>query len=431
MGQMLGSNPADLFGKEATRTRGGDADVRAVKSVEPVVSESGDTVLFVVNYADNKGWALLSANVEDQPIVAYNDVMNFSTEGLTAENPLDGWMKDRSARISYRMRQPADPENPYRKMWENLETADLTRASMTTIVPEGGTRSTHPDPREGWVDIDHMGARVTRWGQHAPFNNTVPGGCLVGCPAVALGILFKDRDWPNTTAHGYDYSKMPYNSDGYWDRSLIPAQSSTALEDMLYDIGYRFNTLHPIDYKAQSYYYEITYGENTYREPQPYYQYSPNESSSTMDTTIDMLRYCFGYGGAYTTIFNISDNRFYENLQNGPVLLRAGWAENKGHIWVCCGYEERQIGAQYSDYLYMNWGSTRAKALDPKYPVWYDGWYDESEPWQMKSQVLSTKDSTSVTFTTNKYMFLGLTPTYAGVSRLGSRSCSTPRLFSE
>lgn len=156
--------------------------------IEPVVY-SGDTLLYVVNYAKNKGWLIVSGDKRTESILATSDEGKFSFE--EANPGVLTWLDALSEDIlALKQSDYVDTTSADYELWNNIELYNnpLKRAIA--------------DEYEGYWELSYIETEVlptirkgpyiqTKWGQGFPWNEVVPftqdfsQRCLVGCVAVA------------------------------------------------------------------------------------------------------------------------------------------------------------------------------------------------------------------------------------------------------
>lgn len=77
-------NAAAQFDLKRAVTRS-EKEEREIKEVVPINGEDGDPSMYVVNYADNKGWVIISATTDYTPILAHNDTGNFDASNIEGD----------------------------------------------------------------------------------------------------------------------------------------------------------------------------------------------------------------------------------------------------------------------------------------------------------------------------------------------------------
>lgn len=194
-----------LSGLESETTRSGEA--RRVKSASLITlvprtrsaSDAVDGSFYLVNYEDERGFALLSADRRMLPIYAFSD-----TGSLYMQDTIDN--------------------KPLALFFENLKYKAATASSNpSTYIFDGRKYITGAQVSP----LLSMGAR--RWGQLAPYNDSCPlirneNGELmnapVGCTAVSVAQIMSYYKWPKSAGkthflwrsmnRGQSYNKVAF-----------------------------------------------------------------------------------------------------------------------------------------------------------------------------------------------------------------------------
>ncbi|MBD5203912.1 MAG: hypothetical protein HDS82_03435 [Bacteroidales bacterium] len=143
-----------------------------------MMPELNDTVAYIINYAEDGGFTIVSADVRMREILAYSDMGEFSMD-----NPIS-------------KRYFVDVLSDYYESSVNSTNLDLTPIPINP-VPQGYTVNTaimiHPDqdyPYDMYVQKKHP-------------------GCPVGCVPVALSIVMSHcKDSFNYHGHNFDFANM-------------------------------------------------------------------------------------------------------------------------------------------------------------------------------------------------------------------------------
>ena len=67
---------------------------REIKEIVPINGEDGEAAMYVVNYADKKGWVIVSASTDYAPILAHSDEGNFEVSNIEG-NAIEVWVDDK------------------------------------------------------------------------------------------------------------------------------------------------------------------------------------------------------------------------------------------------------------------------------------------------------------------------------------------------
>lgn len=330
---------------------------REVTNVKPIVFAQNDTVMYSVNFGNNLGYVILSADKQSFPIIAYIDSGSFDVNVLKEDSPIRAWFNEKSKQISDLLRQPVDTTAQLYQLWTNVVPNDSTEieiefASLPQIpLTKRGTR----EHSTGKGTVYPFTGQQYKWGQGTGYNFNAPfPGALVGCPAVAIGQLCVHHWFPSKYGYMYMPGELPTNYN-----------QQNAISLMFRDIA----------------------------DSIPSYQWGTNVSGAIPNNlTIGLKR--LGYKNALLRSYDFEIA--YSNLRAGNPILLAGYqgaSGGGGHVWFCDGYHEfswivRQYKkklfggkklvrewTEYADYLHMNWGWGGSQGVNA------NGWYEQSN-WQ-------------------------------------------------
>jgi len=318
---------------------------RSSSDIRPIVYKGKDTVMYTINFGNDLGYMILSADKGSFPIVAYSDSGSFDNNTLNDENsPISSWFKTKSESTAINMSKSIDTTSTGYGMWSSLDNENeeleikFVTPSRPTTEPLAGRRKYST----GKSTIRTSTGYWYNWGQGSGYNfNAKVKNAPIGCPAVAIGLLSMHHTFPNK----YVYWRMPFQLKG--------SEKENAISLMFRDIA-----------------------DNI-----PNYSWNVSGSGATPNNiTIGLKK--LGYKNA--TLSNYNLETVYSNLINGnPVLLAGFPSQGSGHIWFCDGYYEaawtvtRYIKifgkrhvlkrwSEYADFLYMNWGWNGT----------HNGWFD-------------------------------------------------------
>ena len=330
--------------------------LRTVKSVEPIKAQNGNVVLHVVNFDDNQGYMILSADKEaPNPMLSFDTKGNFVLQNVVKDSPVWIWLEERKEIISKNYESGIHEDNQGYELWNYIIGNEEGEISIEIGDVEGTkdaqgenvqSRATYPNPTgrptiSPWYDV-----QANIWGQGSGYNADVPiWNAYVGCPAVAIGILCKTHRYPSK----YEYNSMP--------TSLSGITTSNAISRMFRDIG---NNI-------------------------PNYYWSTDGSGATPNDILTGLKR-LGYNSA--VLRNYDSWIAYANIRDWyPILLGAfSGPYQTGHIWIADGYYEQTwkftktkkfLGIvistttwyEYMSTFYMNWGLNGSG----------NGWVDEAD----------------------------------------------------
>lgn len=354
---------AAMYGNmQGTQTRNNEE--KAIEAVIPVKNEKGDVLMYVVNYAGNAGYVILSGKKEYQPILAYSetgrlDLQNISNTGLSL------WMNESLYAIENSGLLPDSIRFQNERLWNR----SFERKVPFSITSDMQTRSVDPnleyqvgvyieESLQAWSDAGYMiypygdgsileelfpaydipgikqsiemnaddrffgGFESTvyilkkeeenrreyvapmlksEWGQENGYNSCVLFGFPVGCVAVAIGQIMRYHEYPNS----FNWSEMPYT------------YATDATANLLFDIGQKAN----IVYGAQG-------------------------SGTSIENSCKALK---KYGYTESEINSFSSNLSVKEQmeKHWPVCMFGTNKKGKGHAWVCDGFSGTYINNSY------------------------------------------------------------------------------------
>lgn len=295
-----------------------------------------DTLLYIVNFGEDDGFAVMDANNGD--LLVLTEKGDLHTEDLTQEYNID------------------DSEIEPKEMM-----AYLLKDRSITPPPSFGGDPIDPNKPEiiivgDWVTKYQVEPLVkVKFGQEDPYNRLCYDDelniCPAGCVAIAIIQVMSANKCPNTIGN------LTYN----WDTIINNYKTNTSVQDVLASwirtIGGQCNM-----------------------------DYGVNGSAASIYDAVD----CFELYPQYKNVtidYNPTKEEVYSMLSNAkPLYFRAGLdtiiynSNGGGHAWVVdgCIYQEQKVttttlyGAvtskytNYRNYVHCNWG-------------WYgecDGYYD-------------------------------------------------------
>lgn len=375
-------------------TRGGK--IRQIKDVTPIlddkfqnatrVSEDEaaaaiDTLLYMVNFEDEEGYAVLSAVDFLAPIIAVID--EGSSDSLIASSPIGGgiWdVEEDDCCVIYDEDEVSDdwevivpPSDSIGLINPLSHSHEITRTSETSSAVKHNLRFVshmindycefrlidHQNPNgdggesggsepvdqpQNWVILGQVQPMLdTEWTQYWPFNAYCPskpnssvsylnGRAPVGCTAVALGQIVA-------------YHQYPEEVITYWPNwNIISTVTKESPDADKYLVARLLSIL-------GSNYIDMTY--NTY-------------SSSSGISNVSKAMKRLGYRNVSTRSGYNEQEIFTYLLSDRPIYIRAvsPKSENQdnerlGHAWVIDGYIKRQRGTQIETMMHCNMGNGR------------------------------------------------------------------------
>jgi hypothetical protein len=254
-------------------------------TLSTIYSEGGEPSIYVINFANDNGWMLISAAKTYHPILAFSENGVFDIQDAQLPDALKGWIADAKSSISLSKTLPEDSIAKYKYMWDRitfspndytnvksraegditdeefLELQEIVQNARMEYEAAGNptysiTEDVTNDPEysQKMIELakesiyplyDHEYERLsfiveyneavnttipnmveTTWEQGNGFNKYFiksdgSGRFLAGCGAVAIGQLFYYHKYPTT-----------YN----WD-SMLTDSATSECASMLYDIA--------------------------------------------------------------------------------------------------------------------------------------------------------------------------------------------------
>lgn len=364
--RVVSINQAEDFAKKsfgAIQSNESSPQTRSLASansakVETILGDNGEPVLYVVNFGDNGGFMLLSADKESSnTMIAFNTTGKLDLNETSPDSPMGLMIAEQKAIISKKIEEGIHKDAQCYEMWEYLGTSsDVTiEIELSSVGQAGNTRGTH----KGSWGLTQVGPWATVsnciWGQANGYNADapIPNVHLAGCPAVAVGLLCKTWSYPAI----YEYRDMP---------NSLPSTTRTSnpISRMFRDIANKI----------------------------PEYIWGTTTSGAQEIPILQGLR-TLGYNSAKSGAYDF--NTAYGNINNWYPVLLGGFSNSGGHIWIADGYAEirwtvtrKFLGividrwTEYSDNFYMNWGgygSSNGWVDQASWPM-YNGnrrmWYD-------------------------------------------------------
>lgn len=284
-----------------------------------------DTLFYIINYTDNSGFAIVSADRRTRSIYAISTDGDFNIKDTVFNKSLAHFFENMEADMHHSISKV----RPYQP--------------IDTIINPGTDIGTKTENIVG----PYLSKSQADWNQKYPFNkfcfDSNGKSALVGCVAVAAGqIMSYYRHPDNYNSHEYNWDLI--NSDHFCNE----------LAYLLSDLG---------------------------REENLDMYYSPTSSSASLNR-LDPTFYNMGYEHCgYGTYFTHEAIKKY--LKSGPVYFSGYRYDNdgtsSGHAFVCDGYIEYLTTVAYpdTDILYhCIWGW---KGHGNGYYYWTDG-FDLNNP---------------------------------------------------
>ncbi|MBD5249076.1 MAG: hypothetical protein HDS58_03165 [Barnesiella sp.] len=334
-----------------SRATGLVVDKTTVSAILSTTSRAlNDTLMYAVNFEDNNGYMIISANKSIEPILAIIDDGNYQDDEQAKVDGFDYFMNAASAYvqggIDLRPGLKPDPDGP----------VDLIMVFYADSVEIGR---------------DYEKRIAVTWGTGSPENLFCENGD-VGCGPVAIAQVlsyFKPSMSFDVTFEGRPYSHLNLTADD-WDGMMLHKRS------IIHSICKASDEQHE---KLAVLLRQIgvwTYAQYlTTNETFSYPSYSFSKCNELL-------------ANKYITF--VEQGEFYDNLKDGGVALVQGAdaSKNMVHIWVLDGvasinyrvttythynpktheYLTKEVTLESKKYVHCNWGKSGVK----------DGYFSES-----------------------------------------------------
>jgi hypothetical protein len=185
---------------------------KEVSEIQPIAYQ-GDTLLYIVNYQDNKGWLVISGDKRTTNVLAYGDIGDFN---LNAINPGVGiWTEDLAGQIyalKHRETIASDTLLENFILWQKIDEymrylQSQSQPQLRAVIANTGYWECYDIVPESFTTTTEGPLLTTKWGQDEPWADCVPynkdytGKCPTGCEAVAgaqmLYYLLSCQFWNN------------------------------------------------------------------------------------------------------------------------------------------------------------------------------------------------------------------------------------------
>lgn len=279
---------------EGETTRSAERKVESVEyySRPGTRALGGDTLLYLVNYADDAGFALLSADSRLRPIYAISDEGSMSFSDTTYNKGLALFARGVEAEIT------SLPNLPY------IPVDSLILKPDFPVNPKVDTLRSVKDRVRPMLTTYQR-----NWNQVAPFNKycyTSTGEeAQVGCTAVAAAQIMAYHKWPEQYGiYTFDWDEINAGNIDMLARFLRLLGNS---ENLNISYGVRASSAY------HGYYYR-TFDNMRYTYHTTFQNFNESDVCAFMKGT---------HSGGYTA---------------GPILVRGAYPNNDGHAWVLDGY---------------------------------------------------------------------------------------------
>lgn len=161
--------------------------------IDPIIY-NGDTLLYIINYKENKGWTIISGDKRTPAVLASDETGSFDINKANQSVLL--WLDETANRI-YNLKKftNADTTKTDYKLWNNIEILTNQKPQRIAAPIDNGYWQLVSIYSQTLPSIQKGPLIQTKWGQSTPWNSCVPFDktqsqrCLVGCSAVATGQM--------------------------------------------------------------------------------------------------------------------------------------------------------------------------------------------------------------------------------------------------
>ncbi len=288
-----------------------------MKLTRSSVNEGNDTLMYVVNYADNQGFAVVSAERGTEGLIAVTESGHYDPSDTTDT----GFRRYMSAAKLYISANIAE------------ENTEPSRA-----------------PKGFYYEFDtisrfYIPARITvKWGQHYHEGQFCPNQTS-GCANTAAAMVMSYFEYPTLL-------EITYNGSPYTYRTLNWSGMKSYK-------NYDYCTFIPLDFVSCTNENHISIGhlcrELAHRS-NSIFEYNPNETSTGTNNIRSALA-LFGYSVGNVTLYQylVNTNTIRNHLSDGKlILMRGSNISDIGHFWAIDGYREYTVHSCYYEYGFTN-----------------------------------------------------------------------------
>lgn len=264
-------------------------------------SNGANSLTYVFNAPDNKGFVILSGDDRTEPVIGYAEGGSFDEATIPVN--MKGWLANIEEEIQW------------------IQDNDVQVVSV------------HKVPSHNAISP----LLSSKWGQDAPYNGLCPSGCPTGCLATAVAQVMYYHKWPNQTLEaipGY----TTYTTHKRLNSLPVTTFDWSSMSDT-YDGGTNNAVAKLMQYVGYS--VEM--------------DYATNGSGASEKTLPTVMKKYFDYSNstalAYRENYSIEswDQLVYGELAAGRPVVYCGQSMGGGHAFVCDGYDGNGL-------YHINWG---------------------------------------------------------------------------
>lgn len=287
---------------------------RTNSSINPI---NVDTLLYIINYEDDMGFAVVSAKKGTTPLLAVTESGHYSPEQATDNEGLNLFLEMAKNYVAYPFHTTRHPQNPI-----------LTRDSITPRIQ-------------------------VAWGQEHDIYSRFTINERTGCVNTSIGMLmsyYRHPTFMTLTFPDTPEKRRPNSIEIDWDSLLMvknkyikPANSSDL---------YAYTRVLPCLLRQLGHLNNSTYWEQTANSAA-----HTSTAEGKAQSTLTQLGYTVG-----PTMFYTYNTHFYELLAEDSVIILMTGKKNihsSLHMWIVDGYKHLgpmnpTVGVEA--YYHINWG---------------------------------------------------------------------------
>lgn len=320
-------------------TRSATARTIDMSSIQYVLTPStrtvanADTLLYIINYSDNQGFAVVSAKKSTEGLLAVTEQGNYSSDENNENGGFNNFMQ---------------------------QAKNYVASSRGAILPgdDGGPTIKEYNSTRDTIDKKYIAPKLTvKWGQTGVEGLYAPNG-VAGCVNTALAQIMSHYCYPAGISLTYQGASKTYQSLNwsamknhkvvhYRENCNATSDAHEAISQLLRQLGQLTNS-----------------------------EYSPSGTSSNINNAKSAIS---GLGYTTSAIYNYTTGNFYSALSSNKLIYMRGGIDKEegeeGHAWVVDGMYEytvhyvdwvREIGQlnwtilsesyDTKSYMHINWG---------------------------------------------------------------------------
>lgn len=276
---------------------------------------ANDTMLYVINFDNNEGFALINPMENKVPLLGITEEGHYNPDEGTDNENFDYFMD----KLSVYLTLPGD-------------------SIFSPNVP-----GTFPST------IESVSPKVkVLWGQHSPYGDECSNG-VAGCANTAMAMVISYFEFPQVlplTYPNHPRSSVIFNWDDLHLHAKAPnrgcqethvTETHAALAQLCRELGYRAGSV-----------------------------YNPGSSAVKPTTGTDLyapINVLSDMGYSVSSLYYFTEERCRTALRGSNLVYMLGWASEGGHAWIMDGYKVYATGSflvggtpSTKTYFHYNWG---------------------------------------------------------------------------